>query len=336
MKIYYDIDVDDHTIEGRASIAGKIKQFLIKKGYKFTNNIQEADLIHIHNSGIFKSHQAYKLKNKYDIPCIYSLYSNSKTDIFNHIRNFITRYIIFGKSSTSFLLSYTAIIPLKIRGIFLKKLDTIVVPSNYLKKTLFKNTKVIRLGIDLKKYYPLKKKTESKKIKVAYFGHASVFKGLNDFIQASKSFSKDTETYIFVTKLDKKVKDYIKKQNPKIRLFGYIKNINKTYNEMDIIVLPYRNELGAVANPLVLLEAMATKKAIITTNLKFLKEIVKDSSILIRPYSPKSITKAVNLLSKDKELREKLGKKAKKIVEKDYDQEDMFKSYQELYEKLLK
>lgn len=46
-------------------------------------------------------------------------------------------------------------------------------------------------------------------------------------------------------------------------------------NFADVVVLPYRNFLGTEGNPSCLLEAMACKTPVVTTNLPELKEIIE-------------------------------------------------------------
>ena len=79
---------------------------------------------------------------------------------------------------------------------------------------------------------------------------------------------------------------------------------------------------------------MACEKAIITTNLPNIREIVDDSAIIVDPYSPKQIAKAVILLSKDIKLRKKLGKKARKRIVQKYNLKIMLNEYEKIYLKL--
>lgn len=329
-----DIETREYgKYEGRTSIALRIKKHLKSKGYEFVDNVKDADLIHVHTSGIAGSYKAYEFKKRYKIPCIFTLYSTAETEPIRHIVNYFTQRRIGKKYKISFLLSYSGILPIKLRGIFLSFLDRVVVASEYSKKKLYKNTELIHFGIDLNKFRPLKKSSH-KKIKVGYFGHPGVFKGVTDFIKASKYFSDNIESYLYPTRLPKDFLKYVKKKNKKIKVMGPVKDINKAYNKMDIIVLPFRYTIGAIMNPLVLLEAMAAKSAIVTTKLPTIKEIVKDSAISVKTYSPKEIAKAVNRLAKDPILRKKLGEKARKIVEKEYNEKDMLKKYEKLYKEL--
>ncbi len=334
MKVYCNIDLDGRKFEGRTQLAIKITKHLQEHGYVVTTNPAEAELIHFHSSGVFDSYRAYQLKKKYAVPVIYSLYSNSQTSLFWHPLNFAIQRLYFQKTATRFLSSYSAVLPLRWRGSFLQKLDKVIVPSEYLKKKLFPNTGTIRFGIDTEKYRPLERKNNQGKkiIKVAYFGHPGVFKGLNDFVTASKQFGKDAETHVFLTQRFEKVDRYIQKHNPQIIIHGFVEGMVKMYNEMDLIILPYRMEIGTIANPLVLLESMACGKAIITTDHEFVREIVQDGAVIVRKNSPDSIAAAVQKLVKDYSLRERLGKRAREIALEKHDLKQMLEKYYQLYQ----
>jgi len=323
MKVYCNIDSDKRKFEGRTFLAGTLVNFLKQKGFEFVAQPEEADLFHFHSSGIADSYKLYQLKKKFHKPAIYSMYSNCKTEFFHHPINFLIQGINFQRTATKFLPSYSAALPLKWRGHYLKRLDQVIVPSEYLKSYLFDNTKVIRFGIDTEKFFPAKK-TASENLKVAYFGHPGVFKGMNDFISASKKFNPQIETHLFLTERFEKVDKYIVKNNPKAIVHGFTEDIVKAYNEMDVIVLPYRTKIGTIANPLVLLEAMSCGKAIITTDFSFIKEIVQDAAVLVKPYSPKELAKAVNDLAEKPEKCSQLGQKARQRVIEDYNLKYMF------------
>ena len=335
MKIYCNLDVDTRNFEGRTQLAKKIVSYLQEQGFQFVKEAQEADMFHFHSSGVGDSYQAYKLGKKFGKPVIYSLYSNATTSLVRHPINFLVQKIFLQKTATKFLPSYSAAVPLQWRAFFLKKLNTIIVPSHYLKDKLFENTRVIPFGIDTEKFKPLSPKS-GKIIKVAYFGHASVFKGLNDFVLASKKFSDRIETHIFMTERFEKVDRYIKKRNDKIKIQGFIEDIVQAYNDMDIIVLPYRMEIGTVATPLVLLEAMACGKAIVTTNFEFLRKVVGNAAKIVKKFSPSSIAKAVNALAENEEERKELGLKARIRAVERYSAQKMLEGYLLLYKEYEK
>src|SRR3989344_3070491 len=339
-KIFFYADIEDRKYEGRSQTSLEIKRFLEKNGFEFVDHPSKADLIQIHSSGIANSFQAARWKEKYKVPVVYSLYSLSKTEPWNHFRNHFAQRYYLRPRKTSFLLSYSAVLPLRWRTFLLKKIDLVITPSYSVQKRLFNNSKVIRIGINTKKFLPLNLPRDADQVregylKVGYFGHPSAYKGLLDFVRASRILSSEGyECRAYLSDTTPKMINNLQKINPLLKIYGYTSDLTKAYNQMDIIILPYRSHLAGVANPLVLLEAMACGKAIITTNFSYLQEIVKDSALIIKPYSPKEIIKAVNKL-KQNELRETLGKKAREIIEVEFNQERMFEEYLQIYKELL-
>ena len=315
MKIYFDTDVENRKYEGRSQTTLYLMDKLSKNGFEIVDSPKDADIIQFHSSGIFRQWRAAKLRDKYKKPVVYTLYSISKTEPFNHIRNHFAQRFYLRKRKTSFILSYFAIIPFKLRAYKFKKLDVIITPSFFVKKRMFGNSKVIRIGIDLKKYKPIPvssiKNQTTNSLKIGYFGHPSAYKGVLDFAKASRHFP--GESYIHISDTSPKMIRNLKRINPGLNLVGHVKDMTKAYNEMDIIVLPYRSHLAGVANPLVLVEAMACGKAIITTNFSYLKEITQGSCLHVKPYNIKQIIKAVKHFARNPILREKFGEKARKV-----------------------
>ncbi len=330
MNIYYHADVEERAYEGRSQMSVLLRNFLEKNGFAFVSDPNDADLIHFHSSGVLDSFIAARMKKKYHVPVIYSLYSVSKTEPLNHFRNHIAQRYYLRKRKTSFLLSYSAVLPLRLRGFKLWELDAVVTPSHFVRKMLGRNAELIRLGIDTDKYKPMRVKRGGK-LCVGYFGHPSVYKGVLDFARASRLL--DCECFVYISDVSARMLESLKNINPQLKIIGHVQDIASEYNKMDIIVLPYRSHLAGVANPLVLLEAMACGKAIVTTDFDYLKEIVKDAALMVKPYRPRQIVDAVKKLT-DEKLRDELGKRARKIVVEEFDQQTMFRKYAALYRRL--
>ena len=335
MKVYYHADIEERAYEGRSQMSVLLRDFLQRDGFEFVNHPKHAELIHFHSSGVFDSFKAARLKKKYGVPVIYSLYSVSKTEPLHHFGNHFAQRYYLRKRKTSFLLSYSAVLPLWLRGFRLWDLDAVVTPSYFVKKMLGKNAELIRLGIDTHQFRPMEIRKKSDKLHIGYFGHPSAYKGLLDFARASRRFPDYCESYVYISDVSERIVQSLSKINYKLKIIGHVKNIAAEYNKMDVIALPYRSKLAGVANPLVLLEAMACGKALITTDFDYLKEIVKDSAVLVKPYRPRKIVAAVKKLH-DPLLREHLGKRAREIAVKEFDQSTMFKKYAALYRRFEK
>ncbi|MBN2368652.1 glycosyltransferase, partial [Candidatus Woesearchaeota archaeon] len=220
---------------------------------------------------------------------------------------------------------------------FLNKIDVVVLPSTWLKNKLkLKNSVVIRQGINIEKHNQIDVKRRNNKLNIRYFGHPTPDKG---FLEVIGSFSKlDSSIYskiIFSTNINPKIITYIEKKDNKIKVHGLITDIVEEYNKSDIVILPYRHPIGAIATPLVLLEAMACERAVITSDLPHLREICGNSVFYVKPYSVKDIVKAIEYLAERPKLRAKLGKKARMRIVNYYNQEKMFKEYENLYKKII-
>lgn len=342
-KISFFVNLSE-KFEGRTKITLLLKNAAEKMGYEVVINEPNADLIHVHSSGIAPSFLINKFKKKH-IPCIYSLYSTCESNLFQLIKNYYGESTLYKERGfwnllKGFLPLSTSSIPLWIKARKLKKFDKVIVPSRYLKKKLFKNTIQINLGVNTSKFKPLPKKIK-KKIVVGYIGHFGHFKGIFDFIKSTEKISKDIEIRYYISNFNnpgllKRAEKIIKKANKNAKVFGIIDKIEKAYQEIDILVYPLRMTLSAIINPLVLLEAMSSGCAVITTDIPNIKEIVKDSSVTVKPNSPPQITKAIHMLIKNSQLRKKMGEKARKMIIKEYNEKIMIDQYLDLYNKLLK
>jgi glycosyltransferase involved in cell wall biosynthesis len=327
---------DDPHYEGLMSIAKTLHDYFAKsKKYKLTFNDSDEKILHIHSNGFLPAFTHRKLGSK----CIYSLYSNINETVFHTLKDiwdklFFARHFKLSEFLVrSFFSVISSLVPMFVKKNYLKKMKVVVVPTHYLKTQLkLSNSVIIPFGIDIKKFKPIHLK--KKRFTVSYFGHNAPLKGI---IEAIKAFGllhdENMEMNIYLTKYSKKVANYAKKRSSKIRVFGYIKDIVKEYNKSDVIVLPYRSVGSSIGIPLALLETMSCQRAIITSNLPHIREVARDSVIYVKPYSHKQLASAIEFLKRKPQIRQKLGKHARKIVVEKYNQEKMFKAYDSLYQK---
>jgi glycosyltransferase involved in cell wall biosynthesis len=103
----------------------------------------------------------------------------------------------------------------------------------------------------------------------------------------------------------------------------------------DIFVLPY---LGGMHPSGPLHRALATGKAIITSDTPVIKEIIKDgyNGILIKPGNINELANAILRLYEDDELRKKLATNARRFAEQFLDWDKIAKQTVEIYEEVLK
>jgi len=180
-KVSFFVNLSE-TSEGRTKLVLTLKKALEKAGYSVVFNDFDADIIHVHSSGVSPSFLINKFRRN-NARCIYTLYSAGHAPSFDLMRNFIEDIISMHKEQGLFrmlkcFVMYMAgnFIPMKIKGHNLKKFDRVVVLSEDMKKRLFDNTMKITAGIDTKRFSPEGRK-KNKALVVAYVGRHSSFKG---------------------------------------------------------------------------------------------------------------------------------------------------------------
>ena len=111
---------------------------------------------------------------------------------------------------------------------------------------------------------------------------------------------------------------------------GFIANARELLSGLDIFVLPSRSE----ALPYAPLEAGLASLPVIATRVGGVPEIIENekTGILISRENAGELTQALNLLSQNKNIREKLGTALHKNIEENYNQEKMLKATFETYE----
>lgn len=118
-----------------------------------------------------------------------------------------------------------------------------------------------------------------------------------------------------------------------IRWVGFASNVRKLMSDCDIVVLPSYRE----GFPKVLLEAGASSRAIITTDVVGCREICSNghNGFLIQVRSAKSIAKAMIRYLRDPELITTMGENNHKLVKENYSDEVIFPKFMTLYQSLI-
>lgn len=117
----------------------------------------------------------------------------------------------------------------------------------------------------------------------------------------------------------------------RVILTGARKDVERLLTIMDVFVLPSYTE----GLPYSLLEAMTTEKAIITSNIPAIHEIVRhgEEAILVNPHNVEELEQAILSLYNNPDLRAKLGRKAReraKLYDVNRVYEQILKTYEEL------
>jgi glycosyltransferase involved in cell wall biosynthesis len=124
------------------------------------------------------------------------------------------------------------------------------------------------------------------------------------FVAVGSYFADQTH---YLQQLETKIKDL--KLDMRFHLAPYRSNVTDVYRALDIFVLPSRNPepFGRVT-----VEAMTQGRAVIATNHGGTCELIQDgiTGILVPPSDPESLADAIDLLLRDPELRERVGRAA--------------------------
>jgi len=177
--------------------------------------------------------------------------------------------------------------------------------------------------VDLDQFNKIRHKRNNKII-FLFIGRIEIDKGLMYLIHAIrklKNTNKNFEVRLVGIGLNQ---DYFKKLVTRLNLTEYIKFLGKKsrneiidcFYESDVFILPSLHE----GFPLTLLEAWAAELPVIITNVGGISKICtnKENALVVPPKNSEAITEAMLELIKNKNLREKLGKNGKKLVEEKY------------------
>ncbi|MFW5928066.1 MAG: glycosyltransferase [Thermoplasmatota archaeon] len=197
-------------------------------------------------------------------------------------------------------------------------------------------------GIDTDKFKPIPSPSSSSdKAKVLYVGRLHELKGLNYLIEA---FSDVKEKYSDVElliigggDLREELKELVHKEglDQHVKFIGEVEHskLIDYYQNSDIFVLPSLSE--GLSN--VIMEAMACGLPVIATDVGGNSELVEheNGGFLIRSRDVPSLSKALERLLKDPELRKHMGKFNRKRVKR-FDRETVLSKKAEILEEVGK
>ena len=184
-----------------------------------------------------------------------------------------------------------------------------------------KNTVLIRgSGVDTDKFFP----TDSVDNQVPVVMLASRMlwdKGIGEFVGSAKNLQLEgiKARFLLVGESDSGNRNAVPANQLKkwhdekiVELLGRCKDMAAIFSKVDIVCLPsYREGV-----PLVLIEAAACGKPIVTTDAPGCREIVRhnENGLLVPPKNIAALTSALKKLITDESLRIKMGKKGREIA----------------------
>ncbi len=207
----------------------------------------------------------------------------------------------------------------------LKKADEVFVVSKSLEDKILKmnipgvdkKLKVTWNGVDVEKFNPENTSDFKKEIGIAedkplvlFLGNLVRQKGVHYLLRAKKFMEQPAFLAIVGGgPLLQDLKGMTEYENIKdVHFTGARYDIDKIIPAAELLVLPSLSESFGIA----LLEAMASGKPVVATSVGGIPELVsEDVGILIEPRNPVALAEAMDLILENKDLREKMGEKAR-------------------------
>ena len=170
---------------------------------------------------------------------------------------------------------------------------------------------LVALGINFKKFKKsLKTFKEKKDINIAYVGRLAPEKDLITLKRAFEKLEKNNKNInlIFIGDGSQDIKGQLKGR--KIKITGFVDNVENHLKKTDIFVLPSLTETTSLAT----IEAMACGIPVITTRVGDLENYVKDrvNGYFFEKGNAKELASKIEILIKNKKLRKRFGENARK------------------------
>jgi len=227
------------------------------------------------------------------------------------------------------------------------KSEKIITVSNYFKNKISKKYNISRKkiitiynGADTNKFNYSFNEYEGK-INLIFVGRLSPVKGLDLLINTYKKLTtKYNNLFLTVVgegKYEKVYKNICQKQNlSRVRFIKYLsqENLIKVIHKSHILIVPSYTENC----PLIVLEGMSAGIPIIASGVGGIPELIKSgkNGLLFNPLNPDSLYKSIELLIKNKKLREDLSVKARENVEENFSWDKNSEMLIKVYENVTK
>ncbi len=229
---------------------------------------------------------------------------------------------------------------------FLNLAQKVTLPTLEFKKRLHLMQKnkicIIPSPIDTTKFHPYSKSELRKKYGygseniIFYYGALWEQKGVNDLITAVASLSPQIKLIIAprYTQIQSQ-QEMVQRLNLNNVSFLFDIPIEEYVALADIVVLPYKNLEGTEGNPSCMLEAMASKTLVVTTDLPELREIGEGCVLFAQPSDPQSLAETISkaLSMTETEIKPLLDKAYEKS--KEFDSRKIAQKFIELYHSVL-
>jgi len=237
--------------------------------------------------------------------------------------------------------------------------DTIITVSESVKADLVKlgiglghKIKVIPLGFELEKFLALPIKTSGNSYNVGIVGRLVAIKNQRLFLEAAAKIGADKKLDIWFKvigdgedRIDLE-KYAVKLGIGKIEFLGWEKDLPNLYSRLDLVVLTSLNE----GTPVSLIEAMAASKAVVSTEVGGVSDLMGDKlnlsrpgtgefkicerGILVKSGDIKGLASAISFILINDQLRQSMVVSAKEYSRKTFNKDRLVRDIEDLYKNL--
>jgi glycosyltransferase involved in cell wall biosynthesis len=237
----------------------------------------------------------------------------------------------------------------------MKRVKKSIVLNESLKKKLIERgiseerLDVIPNGINVEDFNVSERAIEKIKAKYGLTGIVIMFagtitprKGVLQLIRAGEILKQKDILFLIVgnLSLDKeyaqKVIKYSKDSGVNVRFTGFVpyNDLKALYSACDIFVLPSFEE----GQPIALLEAMASGKPLIGSNVGGISMMIRDgwNGFLIEPGNEKKLADKIRYLVENEDERKRMGKNSRKLAKEEFDWSKIAERYLRIYEEVAR
>ncbi len=240
-----------------------------------------------------------------------------------------------------------------VMGWYIDRADRIIAVSNaaktFISHFIKKEVVVIPNGVDNKKFHPnwnRERLREELGIEEEHIilcvSRLSYRKGIHVLLNTMKILSEEMDGVRLIILGEGEMGLFLRTQaklldiENRVSFMGYVpsQQLPKFFGVTDTFVLP---SITAEAFGIVLLEAMASGKPVVATNVGGIPEVIESSNcgILVDPGDEYALAEAIFSLLEDGGLRNKLGKNGRKAVEERYSWDIIAEKIEKVYQEIL-
>ena len=225
--------------------------------------------------------------------------------------------------------------------------DYICVPSNFSKKTFIEKgfeeskIKVIHLGVDTSKFFPINKK-KNENFSILSTGEVSIRKGSHILLEAFNELNLKNCQLIFVGNIENGLKKYLNKfaSNKSIFFLKPVKEnqLNKIYNKANIFILNSLEDGFGMVIP----QAMSCGLPIITTTNTGASEIIEHNKegFIIPTKNKEKLKEKIKILYENENLSKEMSKNSLKKINNNFSWlsygNEAINFYEQIYSKYFK